>query len=112
MLRKKYHIDREFNIILRLSGEMDEQMARIDHLLCDDKLLELMEADCLKRYRLTSLTGRKSTLVEVIFRMLPLKHLRNLSYEKTIKNVKESLILRQFWRRYFHPLPKKSTLIC
>lgn len=111
MLRKKYHIDREFKIILLLSGEMDEQMALIDHLLCDDKLLELMEADFSKRYLLSSKTGRKSTPVEVIFRMLALKHLRSLSYEKTIKNVQESLILRQFCRIYFNPLPNKSTLI-
>ncbi len=111
MLRKKYHIDREFNIILRLSGEMDEQMTLIDHLLCDDKLVELMEADFSKRYPLSSKTGRKSTPVEVILRMLALKHLRGLSYDSTIKNVKESLILRQFCRIYFNPLPNKSTLI-
>lgn len=43
--------------------------------------------------------------------MLALKHLRCLSYENTIKNVRESLILRQFCRVYFHPLPNKSTLI-
>lgn len=61
MLQKKYHIDREFKIILLLSGEMDEQMTVIDHLLCDNKLLELMEADFSKRYPLTSKTGRKST---------------------------------------------------
>ncbi|QKQ73142.1 hypothetical protein [Nostoc sp. TCL240-02] len=41
MLQKKYHIDREFNIILLLDSEMDEQMTLIDHLLCDEKLLEL-----------------------------------------------------------------------
>ncbi len=111
MLQKKYHIDREFNIILQLSGEMDEQMTLIDHLLGDDKLVELMEADLSKRYRLSTKTGRKSTPVEVILRMLALKHLRCLSYEKTIKNVKESLILRQFCRIYFNPLPNKSTLI-
>ena len=43
--------------------------------------------------------------------MLALKHLRGLSYEQTLKNVKESLILRQFCRLYFNPLPHKSTLI-
>lgn len=111
MLRKKYHIDREFNIILLLFGEMDEQMTRIDHLLCDEKLLELMATDFSKRYPLSSKTGRKSTPVEVILRMLVLKHLRSLSYENTIKNVRESLILRQFCRVYFNPLPNKSTLI-
>jgi IS5 family transposase len=61
VLQKKYHIDREFKIILLLSGEMDEQMTRIDHLLCDEKLLELMEADFSKRYPLSTKTGRKST---------------------------------------------------
>jgi IS5 family transposase len=111
VLQKKYHIDREFKIILLLSSEMDEQMTRIDHLLCDEKLLELMEADFSKRYPLSTKTGRKSTPVEVILRMLALKHLRCLSYEKTIKNVRESLILRQFCRVYFNPLPNKSTLI-
>lgn len=111
MLRKKYHIDREFNIILHLFGEMDEQMTQIDHLLCDDRLLELMSADFSKRYPLSSKTGRKSTPVEMILRMLTLKHLRGLSSEKTIKNIKESLILRQFCRIYFHPLPNQSTLL-
>ncbi|PSB62007.1 hypothetical protein C7B79_19790 [Chroococcidiopsis cubana CCALA 043] len=41
--------------------------------------------------------------------MIVLKHLRCLSYEKTIKNVSESLVLRQFCRVYFQPLPNKST---
>ena len=43
--------------------------------------------------------------------MLALKHLRGLSYEKTISNVNESLVLRQFCRIYFNPIPNKSTLI-
>lgn len=111
MLRKKYDIDREFSIILQLSGEMDEQTVLIDQLLGDDKLFELIEADLSKRYPLSTQTGRQSTPVEVILRMLALKHLRCLSYEKTLKNVRESLILRQFCRIYFNPLPSKSTLI-
>lgn len=49
--------------------------------------------------------------VEVILRMLALKHLRGLSHEKTISNVNESLVLRQFCRIFFNPLPDKSTLI-
>ena len=102
MLRKQYHLDREFSLLLQLSGEMDEQMAQIDRLLCDDKLFALITADLSKRYPLSTQTGRKSTPVEVILRMLALKHLRGLSYEQTLKNVKESLILRQFCRLYFN----------
>ncbi len=98
-------------MLLQLSGEMDEQMAQMDRLLCDDKLFKLIEADLSKRYPLSTKTGRKSTPVEVVLRMLALKHLRCLSYEKTLKNVKESLILRQFCRLYFNSLPHKSTLI-
>ena len=52
MLRKKYHIDREFSTIRQLSGEMDEPMASVDRLLCDEKLLELIETDLSKRYPL------------------------------------------------------------
>ena len=111
MLRTKYHRDREFNNLIQLTGEMDAQMAIVDDLLCDEKLLELIKADLSRRYPQTTKTGRCSTPVEVILRMLVLKHLRGLSYEKTIRDVKESLVLRQFCRVYFNRLPDKSTLI-
>ncbi|WP_442942333.1 hypothetical protein [Nostoc sp.] len=94
MLWKKYHIDREFNIILQLSGEMDQQMTLIDHLLCDEKLLEFMEADFSKPYPLSTKTGRKSTPLEVILRMLALKHLHCLSYERTIKKASRNFLSR------------------
>ncbi len=68
MLRKQYHLDREFSLLLQLSGEMDEQMAQIDRLLCDDKLFALIAADLSKGYPLSTQTGRKSTPVEVIKR--------------------------------------------
>ena len=111
VLRKKYPTDKEFSTLLQLTGEMDAQMVEIDSLLCDEKLFELIEADLSERYPQTTKTGRGSTPVEVILRMLALKHLRDLSYEKTIQNVNESLVLRQFCRVYFQTLPHKSTLI-
>lgn len=111
MLRKKYEFDKEFNVLIQLTGEMDDSINIIDKLLSDEHLFKLIEVDLSKRYQNTTKTGRKSTPVEVILRMLALKHLRGLSYEKTISTVKESLILRKFCRIYFHPLPNKSTLI-
>jgi IS5 family transposase len=90
---------------------MDEDLAEIDKLLSDEKLFQLLKADLSQRYPQTTKTGRNSTPVEVILRILVLKHLRSLSYEKTIRNVKESIILRQFCRVYLNPLPSKSTLI-
>ena len=111
MLRKKYKPDKEFDILIQLTGEMDGSIYEIDKILFDDKLFHLIELDLSKRYPNTTKTGRNSTPVEVILRMLALKHLRGLSYEKTIVNVNESLILRQFCRIYFNRIPDKSTLI-
>lgn len=111
MLRKKYEFDKKFSVLLQLVGEMDDLIFKIDKILSDEQLFRLLEFDLSKRYPKTNKTGRNSTPVEVILRMLALKHLRSLSYEKTILNVKESLILRQFCRISFNPIPSKSTLI-
>ena len=111
MLRKKYEFDKEFSILIQLIGEMDDSIYIIDKVLSDEHLFRLIESDLSKRYQNTTKTGRKSTPVEVVLRMLALKHLRGLSYEQTISNVNESLILRQFCRIYFHAIPNKSTLI-
>lgn len=111
MLRKRYEFDKEFSILIQLVGEMDDSIYIIDKVLSDEHLFRLMESDLSKRYQNTTKTGRKSTPVEVVLRMLALKHLRGLSYEQTISNVNESLILRQFCRIYLNPLPDKSTLI-
>ena len=111
MLRIRYSTDPDFCAILHFIGELDEELSEIDKLLSDDKLLELIKSDLSQRYPQTTQTGRNSTPVEVIVRMLVLKHLRSISYEKTIKAVNESVILRQFCRVYFNPLPTKSTLL-
>jgi transposase, IS5 family len=42
--------------------------------------------------------------------MLTVKHLYNFSYEKTEQHVADSLVLRQFCRVYFHPVPDHTTL--
>jgi len=76
MLRKKYKPDKEFDILIPLIGEMDDSINEIDKILLDDKLFHLIELDLSKRYPNTTKTGRNSTPVEVILRMLALKHLR------------------------------------
>lgn len=111
MLRQKYECDKEFSILIQLIGEMHNSIYIIDKVLSDEHLFRLIESDLSKRYQNTTKTGSKSTPVEVVLRMLALKHLRGLSYEQTISNVNESLILRQFCRIYFNALPNKSTLI-
>lgn len=82
MLRIRYDTDPDFGAILRFIGELDEDLAEIDKLLSDEKLLELIEADLSQRYPQTTQTGRNSTPVEVIVRMLVLKHLRSARLRK------------------------------
>ncbi len=82
MLRIRYDTDPDFGAILRFIGELDEDLAEIDKLLSDEKLLELIEADLSQRYPQTTQTGRNSTPVEVIVRMLVLKHLRSAQLRK------------------------------
>ncbi len=72
MLRIRYDTDPDFCAILHFVGNLDEELAAIDQLLSDEKLLKLIEADLSRRYPHTTQTGRNSTPVEVIVRMLVL----------------------------------------
>ena len=55
--------------------------------------------------------GRPSTPVEVILRMLVVKHLYGWSYEATERWVSDSLVLRQFCRVYAEHVPDDTTLL-
>jgi IS5 family transposase len=90
---------------------MDPVLAKIDQLLEDEALYQLIRNDLAKHYPQTEHTGRNSTPVEVILRMLAVKRLYGLSYERTEYQVRDSLVLRQFCRVYFHEVPDDTTLI-
>ena len=96
MLQDRYETDKIFESILELTNEMDPVLAQIDVLLDDEELYQLIRNDFAKRYPKTETTGRKSTPVEVLLRMLTVKRLYGLSYEKTEYQVRDSLVLRKF----------------
>src|SRR5205823_4598880 len=70
-----------------------------------------VKADLSRRYPHTTTTGRPSTPVEVILRMLVIKHLYGWSYEQTEQWVADSLVLRDFCRIYWQDVPDDTTLI-
>lgn len=111
MLRDRYEIDKFFVEIQELTSDMEPELATIDEVLDDEVVYQIVKADLAQRYPKTQQTGRGSTPVEVILRMLVVKHLYNLSYEKTEKAVKDSLVLRRFCRVYFEAVPDDTTLI-
>jgi transposase, IS5 family len=100
-----------FEMVPKLKLELEPELARLDVLLDDDQLFELVKTDLLKRYPHSERLGRHSTPVEVILRMLVVKRLYNWSYQKTEHFVSDSIVLRQFCRLYLESAPDDTTLI-
>jgi IS5 family transposase len=111
MLRDRHEIDKLFETVIQLVPPMNAELSRIDHYLDDEVLFRLVRTDLSKRSRLTLKTGRNSTPVEVVLRMLVIKRLYDLSYAETEQQVQDSLVLRQFCRVYLNPVPDDTTLI-
>ena len=100
MLQERYEKDKVFESIYHLVIEMDPELSQIDELLDDEALYQLIRTDFSKRPPKTLVTGRKSTPVEVLLRMLTVKRLYGWSYQETENRVRDSLVLRQFCRVY------------
>ena len=111
MLQDRYETDKYFEDLIKQIMKIDPVLAQIDKLLDDEELYQLIRSDLSKRFPNTEVTGRKSTPVEVIMRMLTIKRLYGLSYEQTEKQVRDSLALRWFCRLYFNGAPDDTTLM-
>jgi IS5 family transposase len=111
MLREHYPLDKLFEEVLGYVPEMAPELVKIDTYLEDEKLYRLIKKDLSKRWPKTLQTGRCSTPVDVVLRMLVVKRLHGYSYEETERNVSDSLRLRQFCRVYLNGVPDDTTLI-
>jgi IS5 family transposase len=110
MLVDCYTREDVFAQVPELAQEIDPVLKRLDPLLDDDELYQQVRTDFGKRHRSTLVHGRHSTPVEVLLRMLILKHLYQWSYKELEGRVKDSLVLRWFCRVAFHAVPDASTL--
>jgi len=111
MLRDRYDPMNLFELVPALSMELDPVLTRLDQLLNDDTLFQTVKADLATRHPRTLADGRPSTPVEVILRLLIIKHLYGWSYEATEQLVSDSLLLRQLCRVYAERVPDDTTLI-
>jgi len=111
MLREHYPVDKLFEEVLRYVPDLSPELVKIDTYLEDEKLYRLIKKDLSLRRPKTLQTGRNSTPVEVILRMLVVKRLYGTSYEETERQVSDSLRLRQFCRVYLNAVPDDTTLI-
>jgi IS5 family transposase len=111
MLRDRYEPMNVLALVSAPGMELDPVLAELDRLLDDDVLREAIKADLAKRHPRTLIDGRPSTPMEVILRMLVIKHLYGWSYEQTCQLVSGSLVLRQFCRVYLAAVPRDTTLL-
>lgn len=111
MLVDRYPYEDVFVRVPELAGQTDPVLVHLDTLLDDDELYQYVRHDCGRRYRWTLVHGRPSTPVEVLLRLLVVRHLSQWSYQETIERVRDSLVLRWFTRVYFVHVPDASTLL-
>ena len=106
MLVDCYAREDVFAQVPKLAQEIDPVLRKLNGLLDDDELYQQVRADFGKRYRYTLKHGRHSTPVEVLLRLLILKHLYQWSCKETEGRVADSLVLRWFCRVAFHEVPE------
>jgi IS5 family transposase len=111
MLVEHYPLDKQFEELARYFPPMDPALAKVDTYLEDEKLYRLIKKDLSKRWPKTMETGRNSTPVEVVLRMLVVKRLYGYSYEETVERVSDSVNLRRFCRVYLNDVPVDTTLL-
>src|SRR5947209_4901989 len=100
-----------FDLVPALKLRFEPELAELDRLLDDDQLFQQVKADLARRRPHTLRTGRPSTPVEVILRLLVVQHLYQWSYEQVERFVNDSLVLRQFCRLGLEPVPHDTTLL-
>ncbi len=111
MLIDRYPKEDIFARVPKMTERIDPVLQQLDQLLDDDEVYHQVRNDFGKRHRYTLVHGRHSTPVEVLLRMLLLKHLYGWSYQETEDRVDESLVLRWFCRLFWEPTPDDTTLI-
>ena len=89
MLREHYPIDKLFKEVLGYVPEMAPELVKIDIYLEDEKLYRLIKKNLSQRRPKTLQTGRNSTPVDVVLRMLVVVRCKILMW---------TLIYKSEWR--------------
>jgi transposase, IS5 family len=97
-----------------ITGEVEDLwepwMRHVDQALEDDALLALIQNELAKRCKKSKTRGRPATPVDVILRMMLLKHVRDWSYEVLTREVRANLVYREFTRVGGEKVPDDKTM--
>lgn len=86
-------------------------LRRIDALLEDEAVLEPVAEALERRWPQSRRRGRQGTPVEVVLRMLVLKHLYRWSYDELEREVRANLVYRAFSRIGCEAVPDAKTIL-
>ena len=93
-----------------MDGMWQDWMRKVDQLLDDEQLVELVYEALVRRHPKSRTRGRLGTPAEVVLRMLVLKHARDWSFQVLEWEVRAHLVYRQFTRVYGTKVPDAKTL--
>jgi IS5 family transposase len=88
----------------------EDWMRSVDSVLDDPLLLDMAYEALASRWTNSRTRGRKGTPVDVVVRLLVLKHIRNWSYAVLEREVRSNLVYRQFTRIGAAKVPDAKTL--
>lgn len=94
-----------------IANLVSPELQRLDALLADETLRELVVERLARRRPRSRTRGRPGTPADVVLRMLVLKRLKGWTFEETEKEVRASLVYRHLVRVYFERVPDAKTLI-
>ena len=86
-------------------------LRKIDTLLEDDEVIEVVAQALEKRWPQSRRRGRLGTPAEVVIRMLILKHLFDWSYDDMEREVRANLVYRMFTRIDAGDVPDAKTIL-
>ena len=84
-------------------------MRHADKALEDEALLRLIQQELMKRCKKSKTRGHPATPVEVVLRMMLLKHVRDWSFEVLTREVRANLVCREFTRIGGSKVPDDKT---
>lgn len=112
MVRRKHGQRSVFEVLLPDGDKLwDPALRRIDEVLDDEELVDLVADALERRWPGSRRRGRPGTPAEVVLRMLVLKHLYDWSFDECERETRGSLVYRAFCRIDCERVPDAKTLI-
>src|SRR5436309_291720 len=112
MVRRAYRQRSLVEVLLPDGDKLwDSTLRRIDTVLDDDVLIDRVAEALARRHPQSRRRGRLSTPATVVLRMLVLKHLSRWSFDECEREVRGSLVYREFCGIGCERVPDAKTLL-